>query len=319
MKLMSLVSRPINYGMTAADQTIKKIVTNPSAVRKVLKISTKLYAAFDLYTVGYTQKREITRVMNDTLDLMAFYSTYKNMMFWVNLFSKESLDMDTLNNSIRSSLCASHRNAKDIAEQKNIADNVFKAVKDQQSYHSKYDVQQIMKASLEQQGYSPLKAQEMAERVIVQQKSRPLVELLFMACDGIVDLTESIITLKKWSVLNLSQIAASMGNQSPVFKFVIKVGEDSVLGIIASVGLTLVVGNDFYKAIKQGLKYSHTSNSGDKELVYKELRNDLLDLLSNGTDLVAVATPMLISLNPATLIAMSLISKGTGLVCILIR
>lgn len=319
MTITSIVSSPINYGMTVADQTIKKIATSPSAVKKVLGLTTKIYAAFDLSQVGHSQKREITKVMSDTMSLIGIYSSYKSVMYWVYLFSKESLDTAKLEDSLKSSLCASHIDKDDIAKQEKIAERVFADVMLKKSYHSKGEVQQVLKASLELNGYSPLKAQQISELVIIQQKSRPLVELIATACDGIGDMADTLSTLKKWNILDLSGLVSSIGSQSPVFMFVMNAATSTALGTIACVGLVFAVGNDSYHVIMEGLKYSRSGDPKEKEGVSKKMRDSLLDLASHGTDLAAVAAPLLFALNPATLIAMSLVSKGTGLACILAR
>lgn len=320
MRLIDSISRTVNYGMTSVDHTIKKIATTPSAVKKVLQIAGKTFAAFDLYHTGIIQKREITHVMKGTTDLIEFYGSYKNLMYWVNLFSKESIDQEVLQKSIDSSLSASHLNTNDIKKQKKLAKQIFIEVMAKETYHSKSEVLEAIKVSLTNHGYTPIKAKQVAERVIVKQKTDSPVKIFYMACFTVADLGSNILTLKKWNILDLSSLAATIGSQSRVFMFVAKVGADTVLGIVASAGLILVVGEASYRIIVNARKiYSTATPRDNTDQAYKELRSAFIDLVGGVTDLAATTAPLFFALNPPALIALALVSKGTGLVCFLIK
>jgi hypothetical protein len=189
-----------------------------------------------------------------------------------------------------------------------------------EAYHSKGEVIEAIKVSLTNHGYTPKKAQVIAERVIVKQKADSPVKVFYMACFTIADLGGNILTLKKWNILDLSHLAAAIGSQSRIFMFVINLGTDTVLGVIGSAGLVLTVGEASYRAIIHARKlYSTATNTQNQDKASKELRNALIDLVGGVTDLAATATPLIFALNPPTLIALALVSKGTGLVCFLVK
>lgn len=319
MRFVDTVSGGVNYQVTTVDHVVKKITGRPSAVKKVLQLARKIFEAIDLSTSGQIHRRDITEAMKGTTDLIDFLGSYHNVMYWVNLFSKDSLDKETLEKSIHSSLCASHRNKKDLKEQNKIANEVFYEVMAQESYHSRGEVLVAIQMSLERHGYSADKAQQIAERVIIQQQPRSIVQMVFMACFTVADLGGNIMTLKKWHVLDLAPLAASIGSQSRVFMFVVKLGVDTTLGTIASAGLVLVVGEATYRSIQLAIKHYYAVETTEKEQAYQQLRLALLDLLAGTTDLVATAAPLLFALNPPVVVALAIVAKGTGIVCILIR
>jgi hypothetical protein len=320
MRLVDSISRTVNYGMTSVDHAVKKIAGTPSAVKKVLQIAGKTFAAFDLYTTGETRKRDITQVMKGTTDLIEFYGSYKNLMYWVNLFSKESIDQQVLQESIDSSLSASHLDQTSEKMQKKLARDIFDEVMAKEAYHSKGEVIDAIKASLISHGYNQKKAKQVAARVIVKQKVDSPVKLFYMACFTVADLGGNILTLKKWNILDLSKLAATIGSQSRVFMFVINLGADTVLGVIGSAGIAVALGEASYKAMIHASKlYSTATTMKEKDEAYKELRNAFIDIAGGVTDLVATAAPLFFALNPPTLIALALVSKGTGLVCFLIK
>jgi|GEM_PF-6345095 len=321
MTFVNRVSDFVNYHSINVDRLVKKIAINPSAAKKVLQIASKMLAAFDLYHFGKVRDHKITDAMKGATELIEFYGTYKNLMYWVNLFSRENLDEKAVQESLESSLCASHRSPNDIKTQKKIAGNVFQEVVNRKEYHSKGEVLDVLRKSLQKYGYKDEeKVNAVAARVIIQQNLPPLIQRLSMVCFTITDLGSNIMVLKKWDILDLAGLAASIGGQSRVFLFVANIGFDTVLGAIASAGLLLVVGEAAYRAIAYGTKYyDNTVDLNERAKAYQELRNALLDALSAGTDLVCAATPLVFTLNPPVIVALALIAKGTGLVSILIR
>jgi hypothetical protein len=319
VRLVDSISASVNYQVTTIDHSIKKIAGNPSAVKKVLQLANKIFEAMDLYYIGSGQKRDITEASKGTIDLIGFFGTYKNLMYWVNPFSKESLDQQALRKSIKSSLCASHRNKKEMKAQKFLAGDVFKEIMAGESYHSRGEILDALKASLVKRGYKEKKAKQIAERVIVQQKSRPIVQIAYSACFTVADLGGNLMTLKKWRILDLAPLAASIGSKSRVFMVVVNFGVDRVLGTVASAGLILVVGDAAYRSINQAIKLYYAADTEEEAAAYKELRNAILDLLASSVDLAATVAPLLFVLNPPVIVALAIVAKGTGVFCILIR
>lgn len=317
MNVVDSVSSSVNYGTTKVAQKVHQTARDPSAGKKFLQIIINSFKAMDLYAGEGVQKRPITEVMKGTTDLIEFYGTFKNIMFWINPFSKESLDGKVLQSSIEKELFTPISPLT--SEEKNrVIQQIYQDVLLTQEYYSKGEVREVIVASLVSHNYATAEqAQLIANRIIVKQKSRPVIQLLSTACFTIADMGSNIITLKDWNLLNLSNattVAAQIGTQSPVFLFVFNLGVKTALGTVASVGLFLNTGKASYLTIVSGMKYCR----GDA-LAYKELKSALFDLASSGTDLAATAVPLVFSINPLSAVGFALVAKTTGLICILAR
>lgn len=320
MRLIDSISSFVNYGMTGTDRAVKKIAGNLSAIKKVLQVTDKIFARVDLYSIGEVQKRAVTETMKGSVDLIGFYGSYKDIMFWMNLFSKDSLDQNKLEESIKDSLCASHHLSVDAKGQQELAQIVFDEVMKKEVYHNKAEVIDVIQESLQMYGYETEAAKILAGRVTIQQKARSVNQLAYMACFTLLDLGGSAIALEKWHILELSHLAISIGNQFPVFKFVVNLGVGPIFGVTASAGLFLLTGEAFYRVVVQGSKLMQAQSltQSERDLAYGELRKALLDFLSGGTDLVSAAAPLFFTLNPALVVSLAIVAKGTGLICILV-
>ncbi len=320
MDLIEFVSRPVNYLATAGDYAVKKIAANPSGGRKVLQIAVKIFAAVDLYRLGKVQERKIIDVMKESTDLIQFYNSYKNLMYWVNIFSKNSLDTDLLKQSIENSLSASYRDSTQQDQQKTIANEVFKEVMSVEKYHSKGEVRDAIRVSLSNHGYSNARQINiLAGQVMIEQKARPITQSLYMFCFTIADLGSNILSLQKWHILELSQLAATIGSQSRVFMFFIELGADTVLGGIAIAGLVLTVGEASYQAIIHGIELYKAVSEEDKKNASKELRKALLHFVAAGVELTAASLPLVFALNPLTVVGLAIFAKGTGVIFIVMQ
>ena len=325
MELVNSIFSFLNYETKKVTQKAHQIATNPSAVKKTFQIVGKLFATVDLSYGNEVLKRPITEAMKGTTDSIEFYGSFKNIMFWINPFSKESLDQTILLDSLKSSLSASHTDPIEIKKQQKRAKGVFRDVMVEKDFNSKGEVLESIRGSLENHGYTSPKAQQIAERVFIQQKSRPALVVLSMVCFTVADLGSNLMTLKKWGILDLSKLAAQIGGQSRIFLFVFKLGAETVLGTVASVALIFAASDASYRIYVNTRKYYYAKANpilalpGEKEEAYKGLRNATLDLISSGVDLVSAATPLLFTLNPPVVVALAIIAKGTGLICILVR
>ncbi len=323
MQLVDSVSSSVNRGATTIVEAVNKIATNPSAGKKVLQISVKVFAAVDLYYGRGTQRRPITDAMKGTINLIEGYGSFKNMTFWVYLFSKSTIDEKALARSLKTSLTADCQNQKQLGNQEKLAQQVYQQVmSDKAVYHSKGEVRRAIKATLETKKYTSEQAQLIADQVIVRQKSRPVIQLLTSACFTISDLGGNLLTLKEWGIWDLSQLSAvanRLGAQSPVFAVVVKVGAETSLRLFATAGLSFSFGHAAYRAITNASKWYQAAAAEDKNKARKELRNAMLDLFSSGTDLAATVTPLLFVVSPQTMIILAITAKTTGLICILIR
>lgn len=313
------ISRLTNYAMTSTDQMIKKIVSNPFAVSTVLKLSRNIFAGFDLYYAGKVRQRGITDAMHGALQLAEFYTTYRNMMYWINLFSKDSIDKELLTKTLQSSMSVAEKKGIRPAKDNALAENVLTEVYSREAYHSKDEVYQAISASLEKNGYTSANAQKIAKEVTIQQKQRSLVQLIYMTCFTVTDLADNFFTLKRWQMIELSDVAASIGCRSKACKYIFSLSVGQVLGSIASVGLIFAVGNSTYRTINERFKYSKAKDENEKKESYQELRNAVIDLVSGGIDLGTTAAPLFYAFNPPALLALDLISNGMGLVYFMVR
>lgn len=317
MKLGDKICRSVNYGMTCIDHTIKEIITDPGGVKKVLQLATKIFKAIDLYYDTNLSDREFSHAMKGTLDLIGFYGSYKDLIYWMNLFSKKNLDQRALESSINSALCAPYKDNN--AAQQELARRVFQKVMENETFHSKGDVLEAIEKSLIEEGYAKNQAKIIAGFVKVQQKKRSSVELVYTACFTVTNLGGNLLNLQKMQILDLTRFASTIGNQSPIFMFVVRIGSDMVLGTIATAGLVLVLGESANKVRIHGWEYYHADTEEKREEAYKELRKGLIHLAATSTDLAATALPLIFVMNPTTILAFALVSKGTGLICFLIK
>ncbi len=315
MKLVDSISSSINCGTTAVIQAVHKVATNPSAVKKVLQIAGKAIAGYDIYS-GVTHLPELAKNLKGTADFIDFYGSFKDIVYWINPFSKETLDQDELRNSLLLSVADSGDTKE---KQEALVNSVFQEVMAQKAYHGKAEVLEKLKASLITNGFEAAKVDEVATKIIVTQKSRPLIQHMIAVCFTVADLGGNLLVLQKHNLVDLAKYGAKLGTQFPILMFVIKQGSDTVLGIVVSTGLSLSVGYALYRAVKN---YHDMHNAADpevKEKAYKELRGAILDMISSGADLINAATPLLFTLNPPVVIGLAIFAKGTGIVCILVR
>lgn len=324
MGLVDSISRPINYGITAVDHTVKKIVTNPSAVKKVLQTIGLIFTGVELYRGVEPQKRDITDATKGAIEILGVYTLYRYFIYWINPFSKENLDQKTLQKTIKIAMNRFHESADsprlailNKKKQENVA-LLFSKVMEKNALYFKGDVIAVLKEELKGIGYTPSEAGKIVERVTVQKKSRPIVQTIYMIFFTFVDSLTPLKTVMKWSRVDLSRIAASIGS-TRIGAFALKLTAGPVLGAIASAALLLTVGESTYKLIIHALARSKATNKGKRVQAAQEMRSALLSLFTGVTDLALAALPLLFALNPPVILALSLIAKGTGLIVILVK
>lgn len=312
----------VNYAGTAATETVHKIAKNPSAVKKIFQVATKAFALIDITYRGLDkpQDRKLTDAMKGTVDVIDFYGTFKNAMFWINPFSKETLDREALADSLRSTLCAPIINTKQHALQEQRSAKIVQEVLKREEFFSKSEVREALVQSLQKSGYKSKAAHELADKIVIRQKARPITLLFSMVCFTTVDFIGNVLTLRKWGVIDLTKlgaIAAKIGSESRVFMFVINLGVETALGTIASAGLIVVVGEASVRAILQAIKIYQSKEPKELEAAYKELRKAITDIIAGTVDLAATALPLLFALNPPVVLGLAIFAKGTGLIIIL--
>ncbi len=161
--------------------------------------------------------------------------------------------------------------------------------------------------------------QELQKAVIIQQTSRPLTQRLYMFFFTVADFGGSLQTFQKWRFIDLATLSAKIGSQSPVFRLVIDLGADTVLGVIGSAGLVLALGEAVWNSADQGWKYFHFTDEEEKKAALKKFTKHLIEVAVAGTDLVSTAVPIFFVVSPQTVLILALIAKGTALVAVFTR
>lgn len=312
--LLSSINQSINKSIVFVDEKIDTASRNPNAVKKILQLSNKIYSAIDLYREGIIKSRKINIAAQSTIDIIIFYSTYKNVLFWINPFSKNSMDQKVLKDSLEISL---NGVTHDKTQKKEIAERIFGAIMKSRSIYNTDDVVNIIGKELEKD-VSKDKAHEIAKNIVIQNKSRGLPSIIAKAFFTLGDFGENLVTLKKWEVWDFSIIAASLGSQTLGFKIITKASSAQILGSLYSIGSSITLGHSAYKAVRLSLKLKQSPKE-DKKAIKKEIRNALLDLANASADLAATASPLLFALNPPVITALAIIAKGTGVICIFAR
>lgn len=125
------LSKTGNYLVTKFNQLAEKIAKNPSAVRRVLQITLKVFAGVDLKNTGEirdVKERDITSFMDGSIKLIDFYDFYRTIVYWINPFTKETLDEKALSTSLETILCDPIQNKRELDANKAKAKNVFDEV-----------------------------------------------------------------------------------------------------------------------------------------------------------------------------------------------
>ncbi len=318
MGLVDYISSYINYGTTKAAQYVHTIARNPSAAKKVFQVINKSFAVRDLTINGEILERGLTEAFKSTVEVIEFYGSFKNMMFWINPFSKATMDETLLWESLKTSLTISQDKKNKLTEEQ-LAKRIFEEVMNQEEYYGKGEVRQVIRASLEREGYGPKSAQQLVSQVLIQQKSRPLSLLLPTACFTIADLGSNLLTLQEWKVLSLETAAARIGDQIKVFPVGTQIKAKTFLGSVSSIGLILSLGSSLYQWRNLQKKSVLIKDKKMQKQIDKEKRETKLDIIAAGVDLAATATPLLFTIHPLAAVSLAIVAKGTGLICILSR
>lgn len=210
-----------------------------------------------------------------------------------------------------------------IKAKKNATEIVKEILEGKKEHYCELDVLISVKEQLLVNGYSFEEGEglfeELKKELVIQKTSRPLIQRLYMVCFTLADLGTNLETLQKWQFINLANISAKIGSQSPVFAFVIKAGSDTVLGVIGSAGLVLVLGEAVWNSAKEGRKYFNEMDEEEKKKALKNFKKHLVEILVAGTDLVSTAAPIILVLTPQTVLILAIVAKGTAVVAVFVK
>lgn len=321
MNLTYSVSDKVNYLTNAVNENIQKIATNPSTLKKTFQLMTRVFAMIDLYYHQSIQPRPITDAIQGAVDLLEFYGSFNDIVFWIHPFSKETLDKGAFRTSLTHFLSVqdSPNSPKKMEAQEinRLVGEIIQEVMEKTIWCSQEEVRNVVKTKLENSPFSE-RAQEIAGNVTIQQESRPLSKLMANVCFTIVDLSSNVLTLKKWDIVELSKLTLWMGSQLHAFSVILNLESKKALGSLSCIGFVITIADASYRAMIQGSKY-YSADPKDKQLIYQELRKNVLTLASTGADLISTAAPLIFTIKPSTVVALGLIAKGTGLICIFLK
>lgn len=253
-------------------------------------------------------------------DALITLSFYKNIQTLRNAFSRETLDETALQETLHAALCDSSKHGIDIKAQAKLAAKVFEKVMRQNAFNSKEEVhhaisQAIVKLSAKRKDglikYDLETARKIADLVTIQKKERSIVEVISVVCLTISDTIGTVTIFDNWNIIDLTQIAQSIGGQSKVFMFFAEVGSFTFMGIFTSAGLLLSAGKLAHEAVTIALKMSKTENIEEKEKLRRELIHSLTELLMTGVDFAYSIAPVAFALSPPAILALAIIAKGT--------
>lgn len=306
----SLAGR-VTIGFKATGKILKQVVENASAVKKVCQVAVKSFAAYDLHHGMEIRDRKFTDALKGVVDLIGLYSLAKGIASLLYLFSKATLDQKVLLSSLKDKIQTVTSDSEEIAQ------SIFDEVMEAKDFNSRAEVKEALRAKLLERKIST--ADEIVDGITIRQKARPITLLATSILFTLADALESVATLGKWGILNLSEISAQIGNQFPAFSVVSDLGIAKFIGSFASAALFISLGRSAYRIFKQINKISQIEDPVKLEKAYKKLWNAVIDTLSNSVDFISAVSPLLFTINPPLLVAFALVAKGTGLICILLK
>lgn len=313
---ITLQSRLIDYRNTdsAVSRVYKKSlkVVDLFLINKVFLLIVKTYALIDTLRDGEVLKRGICDVLENASDLINFYQTYKNIVFWINPLSISNLDEKALLISLKKSL--DNEDKLGLLKTKVIAKQIMNAVQISEFQNLK-DLRKVIKSELETNFlFNTKNVDELVDNLKIQKKSRSLITLISRICFTFTNTVSVGMTLKRWNIIDLSIISCRIGNQSRVFTFVLRLGPKIVLGTVASFGLVLVLGQTTYQIVIHSIAYHHSKSTLKGKIALDSLKSDLMDFATYGTELASIALPLLVAINPPAVITLAIIAKATGII-----
>lgn len=286
-----------------------RFVTDVQVIKKVNQIAQKVIAA-----VVLIKKEEVSLGLKNVsaclkfyADVFAVYDIYQDIKFWVRYFNPQySVSLNNLKvflpeNEAQMFIEEKKRGAKKrtFKSTKEFESKIKDFLSEKKLAHSSFDFEGIKK-------------------IAVNENKVPLPLLFSKICFSIGSAANTASLLKNYGIIDLSLYVAKLGNRFPVIKMIAKFTSDSLLSKINIVGMTVILGFSSYQLIKNIHTYCHLKkNHADEALLKKELneiKRNSIKTISTAIDLSTIILPMVFAFNPPALIALSLVSKGTGLI-----
>ena len=257
---------------------------------------------------------EFANNLKGTVELMDFHKTFKNIFFWLNLFSKEALDQNLLLESLRTSVNTYNLGNPNLRIDAKV---IFDEAMNGGVYYRKKMVYEALKKSLSQHHCTFEQADEILKTVTVEQRQYLIIKKLSIFCFTLADIGGNLMTLNKWGFVNLANHVKQKDEK--LYIKGVNLTVEAVIGIIASAGLALAVIDAAFRTYNAYVSLSHVNQAGEEKKFYKELKSALLDIVSSGADLIYTVAPLVMKLEQRTTIILAIFAKGVGLICILLR
>ena len=151
-----------------------------------------------------------------------------------------------------------------------------------------------------------------------KEKRTPFIEKLTTACNSLTGTVGTLKILHNRKIIDLSILAVSIGNRCPILIIFLSENLSHILKVAGTTGQLLSVGNTAYTTIALGVQLYQLTDRNEIDELNRKFNDTLFDLLSGGTSLAVSLIPMIVTVNPLTLVTFAIIAKGTGL-CVKLR
>jgi hypothetical protein len=304
------------------------MIANPTLNKRILQLFVRSVAAYDLSTGQAHEMGGVVRGMKSAIVLLEFYATYRNFIFWIHPFSKETIDRDKLVQTLMASL-TTHTTSNVGLDYGKVAQKVVDQLMKEQCYSSRGEVLTALRGILGGYQYEPKQIDNIMRDVVVQQKARSKRLLLMMACFTLADLGGNWATLRQRGAFDAHafstflKFASLLGNRVPILqKFMVMamnraIGQ--VIGTLASIGLSLALVEASYRLVDTYTKSQLAQSEQEGGKTQQEFKTACYDVLSTAIDLFCVAIPLLWKVSPGTGAFLGVVSKGTGSICLLLK
>lgn len=326
MNIIGSLKAVVDYGVVSVSNVVNKIVTNPSAVKKTGQLVSVIIEGVN-YRQGGDHLPDLVRNIRGTNEIIDLYSTFKNVIFWMNPFETQKIDKQKFVETLAKGLSKGNQKSKLSSEKNNALKNkkalaLFNKVMEKGSSVTNPQIlSQILEQTLIESKYHSTKAKEIAYKTTICLKSRTFLKILKGVCDSISGTGYNLITLEKWKLIDLNKIVKEIGTQFPKFtEIASRLSFRTFLGTVSCIGSGLggmeAVGA-FFKARR--IIYDVKQTPEAIQTAYRARTHALWDIATSGIDLISTTLPMVKVLSYPTLMGLALVAKTAGLLSIIFK
>lgn len=339
--MFNTITNVIDQATLISFEIVKTIATNPSAVKKVGQLTTN-----SIEIVNKVKEQEylieLGRHIKGANQLLGFYSSFANIVYWINPFSVDKMDQDKLVTSLEKKLYFRTTDKQEIITQ--VMQNVLSLKK---TTGRKGVIKNIIE-TLENKGLSKEEVKDVVKEAEITSQSRSVLDMLAKGCYTVTGLGSNLLTLHDWKIIDLADLAiigAKIG-QLPVLR---EVGKMTVVKVIVAIplktGLSIIgiVGTTFsfaeaakrltsrqikiYKINKIKKNALEQDERDNFDVTLKKLKlqrtQAIWDVATTGTDLISSTAPLvlapIVTVNPLVFLGLAMVAQGVGLTAILVK